>query len=298
MEVLRTPDHRFADLPGYPFEPNWVTVDSGEGDPLRLHYVDEGPPDGPAVVLLHGEPTWSYLYRTMIPPLVDAGYRVLAPDLIGFGKSDKPTRIADYSYQRHVDWVGAWMDALGLQDITLFGQDWGSFIGLRIAGEQPDRFTRLMVSNGYLPIARRPLPRATRVWRSFARHTPVFATGWIVQAGTVTWVGKQARRGYDAPYPSARYQAGARAFPQLIPTDEDDVAVPAVRAAWDALGRFERPFLAVFGTNDPILGMADRPLIRHVPGAEGQPHDRIRGGHFIQEDAGPELAGRMIDWMA
>ncbi|MDT7783217.1 MAG: haloalkane dehalogenase, partial [Pseudonocardiales bacterium] len=248
--------------------------------------------------LLHGEPTWSYLYRTMIPPLVDAGYRVLAPDLIGFGKSDKPTAGAEYTYQRHVDWVSGWMDDLGLQDVTMFGQDWGSLIGLRIAGEQPARFARIVISNGFLPTAQHGTPIAFRAWRAFARWTPVFPAGRLVQAGTVEPVDSQVRAAYDAPYPSSKYQAGARAFPRLVPTDPDNPAVPANRAAWDALGEFDRPFLAIFGKNDPILGKADRPLIAHVPGAQGQPHDRIRGGHFIQEDSGPELARRMIEWMA
>jgi len=297
MYALRTPDERFANLPDYPFEPHWVTVDSEDGT-LRMHYVDEGPRDGAVVVLLHGEPTWSYLYRTMIPPLVDAGYRVLAPDLIGFGKSDKPAKITDYTYQRHVDWVVAWMDSLGLKDVTLFGQDWGSFIGLRIAGEQPGRFARIMISDGFLPTAIGRMPLGFKAWRTFAVRTPVFPAGWIVQAGTVTKVSREARAAYDAPFPSRAYQAGARAFPRLVPTEADDVAVPANRAAWEELGRFDKPFLAVFGTRDPVLGNGDKWLIRQVPGAKGQPHDRIRGGHFIQEDAGPELARRMIDWMS
>lgn len=298
MDVLRTPEERFADLPDYPFEPHWATVDSGESSALRMHYVDEGPRDGAVIVLLHGEPTWSYLYRTMIPPLVDAGYRVLAPDLIGFGKSDKPADSADYTYQRHVDWTVAWMDTLALDDITLFGQDWGSFIGLRITGEQPDRFARIMISDGFLPIAKGTMPLGFRAWRAFAVRTPIFPAGRIVQIGTVFKVGADVRAAYDAPFPSRAYQAGARAFPRLVPTDPDDVAVPANRAAWGSLGTFERPFLTVFGTNDPVLGKADSWLIRHVPGAKGQPHDRIRGGHFIQEDCGPELARRMIDWMS
>lgn len=299
MDVLRTPDERFAALPDYPFEPHWAMVDSGDGgEALRMHYVDEGPRDGTVVVLLHGEPTWSYLYRTMIPPLVDAGYRVLAPDLIGFGKSDKPTRLSDYTYQRHVDWVVGWMDSLELNDVTVFIQDWGSLIGLRIAGEQPERFARIVVSNGFLPTATHGTPIAFRAWRAFARWAPVFPASRLVQAGTVNPVDAKTRAAYDAPFPSSKYQAGARAFPRLVPTDPDDVAIPANRAAWDGLAEFDRPFLAIFGENDPILGKGDRRLIAHIPGAKGQPHDRIRGGHFIQEDCGPELARRMIDWMA
>lgn len=296
MDVLRTPDARFEGLVDYPFAPHYVEVAASDTEPVRMHYLDEGPRDGRPVLLLHGEPTWSYLYRTMLPPLVTAGYRVLAPDLIGFGKSDKPTRRGDYTYLRHVAWVTAWIEALDLTDITAFVQDWGSLIGLRIAAEQEHRFSRMVVGNGFLPTAEREANAAFRIWRAFARYTPVFRAGRIVQTGTVRKMPKSAVAAYDAPYPSAKYQAGARAFPGLVPTDPDDPAVPANRAAWEALGRWEKPFLCIFGTGDPILGKADRRLIGHVPGAKGQPHDRIRAGHFIQEDAGPELARRIIEW--
>ena len=263
-----------------------------------MHYVDEGPRDGPPVVLLHGEPTWSYLYRTMIPPLVAAGHRVLAPDLIGFGKSDKPTRMDDYTYLRHVEWVTDWFEQLDLTGVTVFVQDWGALIGLRVAAEQGDRFGRVMVGNGFLPTAQHGTPLGFRVWRGFARYTPVFKAGFIVQRATVTKVARDVLAAYDAPFPDSKYLAGARAFPQLVPTDPKDPAVPANRAAWDALGKWEKPFLCVFGANDPILGKADKPLIEHVPGAKGQPHDRIRAGHFLQEDAGPELASRLLSWEA
>lgn len=298
MDVVRTPESRFDNLPGYPFAPHYLDVQASDGPALRMHYVDEGPRDGPPVVLLHGEPTWSYLYRTMIPPLVEAGHRVLAPDLIGFGRSDKPTRVEDYTYLRHVEWVTDWCDQLGLTGVTAFLQDWGSLIGLRMAGEQEHRFSRLMVGNGFLPTAQHGTPLGFRAWRAFARYSPVFKAGLFVQAATVTKVSRAVRAAYDAPFPSARYQAGARAFPQLVPTDPTDPAVPANRAAWDALGKWEKPFLCVFGGKDPILGKADQPLIDHVPGARGQPHDRIHASHFVQEDAGPELAARLLAWEA
>lgn len=296
MDVLRTPDDRFTNLAGYPFAPHYVDVTASDTGALRMHYVDEGPHDGKVVVLLHGEPTWSYLYRTMIPPLAAGGYRVLAPDLIGFGRSDKPSRIEDYTYQRHVEWVTSWFSALDLRDTTIFVQDWGSLIGLRIAAEQDDRVARIVVANGFLPAGQTPANLPFRIWRAFARHSPILPAGRIVAFGTVTDVPARIRAGYDAPFPAKRFQAGARAFPALVPTEPDDPALPANRAAWEALGRWEKPFLCVFGAKDPILGRADRPLIDHVPGAAGQPHARINGSHFVQEDCGPELAERILDW--
>ncbi|MDZ4267847.1 MAG: haloalkane dehalogenase [Mycobacterium sp.] len=296
MDVLRTPDSRFTNLAGYPFDPHYIDVTAADTPALRMHYLDEGPRDGAPVVLLHGEPTWSYLYRTMIPPLAGAGHRVLAPDLIGFGRSDKPTAIGDYTYLRHVQWVTSWFEALDLTDVTVFVQDWGSLIGLRLVAEQSARFARVVVANGFLPTADRGMPQAFRIWRAFAKYSPWLNAGRIVGVGTVTKVPAAVRAGYDAPFPDKRYQAGARAFPQLVPTSPDDPAVPANRAAWEALGRWDKPFLALFGAKDPILGGADTPLIRHVPGAAGQPHARLHGSHFIQEDCGPELAERILAW--
>lgn len=296
MDVLRTPDSRFEDLADYPFAPHYRHVTASGTEPLRMHYVDEGLPDGPPIVLLHGEPTWSYLYRTMIPPLADGGHRVLAPDLIGFGRSDKPSRIGDYSYLRHVEWVASWLEGLDLRNVTLFVQDWGSLIGLRIAAEHGDRISRIVVANGFLPTATRRTPLAFHAWRAFARYWPVLPAGRLVAAGTVHKVPAEVRAGYDAPFPDKSYQAGARAMPLLVPTSAGNPAVPANRAAWEVLGRWEKPFLAVFGARDPILGRADRPLIEHIPGAAGQPHARINGGHFVQEDCGLELAARILSW--
>jgi haloalkane dehalogenase len=294
--MLRTPDARFVGLEGYTFEPHYLDVTAADTGPLRMHYIDEGPRDGAPVLLLHGEPTWSYLYRTMIPPLVDAGHRVLAPDLIGFGRSDKPTRAEDYTYLRHVEWVTSWLTALDLHDVTAVVQDWGSLIGLRVAAENPDRFSKLFIANGFLSIADRPVPPAFRAWRAFAKYSPWLRSGRLVDVGTVQKLSRAVRAGYDAPFPDKSYQAGSRAFPQLVPTSPTDPAVVANRAAWEVLGRWTKPVLCVFGTNDPILGKADAPLIAHIPGAAGQPHARIRAGHFIQEDAGPELARRLLDW--
>ena len=216
MDILRTPDSRFVTLTGYPFEPHYVDVTAADCGPVRMHYVDEGPRDGAPVVLLHGEPTWSYLYRTMIPPLVSAGHRVLAPDLIGFGRSDKPSRADDYTYLRHVQWVTSWLEALDLTGVTVVVQDWGSLIGLRIVAEHGERFARVVVANGFLPTADSPVPPAFRIWRAFAKYSPWLNAGRLVDVGTVTKVPAAVRAGYDAPFPDKRYKAGARAFPQLV----------------------------------------------------------------------------------
>jgi haloalkane dehalogenase len=293
MRVLRTPEDRFRNLPDYPFDPHWTELTNG----LRMHHVDEGPPDADPVLMLHGEPSWSYLYRHMVPVFTDAGFRAVAPDLIGFGKSDKPANRRDYSYQAHMDWLTEWVIALDLRRITLVCQDWGSLLGLRLAAEQPDRFDRIVVANGFLPTAERKAPPAFHVWRAFALHTPVLPIGRIVAVGTRRKLSRAERAAYDAPFPDRAYKAGARAFPALVPTSPDDPAVPANREAWRRLGAWDKPFLTLFGSGDPILGRADRPLQEHVPGAAGQPHARVKGGHFVQEDAGEEIARGTVAWI-
>jgi len=293
MTVLRTPDERFHDLPDFPFEPRYAEVDG-----LRVHYVDEGPRDGRVVLMLHGEPSWCFLYRKMIPVFARAGLRAIAPDLVGFGRSDKPAEPEAYTYARHVAWMKAFLDALDLRDVTLVAQDWGSLIGLRLAMENQERFARIVIANGFLPTADRRVPRAFRLWRAFSRHSPVFPVGRIVASGCVTKLSPRVRAAYDAPFPSRAYKAGARVFPSLVPTDARDPAVPANRAAWDALGRWDKPFLTLFGKNDPILGRADAPLQAHVPGAKGQPHERFWGGHFVQEDRGDYLAEKIVAWLS
>jgi haloalkane dehalogenase len=292
MEILRTPDERFAGLPDFPFEPRYTNLDG-----LRVHHVEAG--SGPVVLLLHGEPTWSFLYRKMIPPLAAAGCRAIAPDLVGFGRSDKPASRADYSYAAHVGWIWKWIEAQGLHEITLFAQDWGSLIGLRLAAEHEERFARIVIANGFLPIADRKPPFAFRVWRAFARYAPVLPIGGIVRAGTHARLPREVVAAYEAPFPSEAHKAGARAFPLLVPTDPDDPAVPANREAWARLGRWQKPFLTAFGKKDPILGWADRLLQRHIPGARGQPHRNLeRASHFVQEDAGEELAALTAEFVA
>lgn len=291
-EVLRTPEDRFADLPDYPFSPHYVDVDG-----LRVHYVDEGPRDAAPVLMLHGEPTWSYLYRSMIPIFVEAGMRAVAPDLIGFGKSDKPTNRGTYTYQQHMDWLTAWLEAVDLRRITLICQDWGSLLGLRLAAENPDRFDRIVVANGFLPTGDRDPGPAFKTWRAFAAHSPVFPIGRIVATGTKRALSADERAAYDAPFPTSEYKVAARVFPALVPTSPADPAAPANIKAWEALGRWDKPFLTLFGKYDPILGKADVPLREHVPGTAGQPHDRLAGSHFVQEDVGPEIARRTVDWI-
>jgi len=291
VKILRTPDDRFADLPDFPYAPHYTEIDG-----LRIHHVEAG--TGPVVLLLHGEPTWSYLYRKMIPPLAAAGCRAVAPDLVGFGRSDKPGAIDDYSYAGHVAWMWQWMEAHDLRDVTLFGQDWGSLIGLRLAAEHPERFARIVIGNGFLPTADRKTPVAFRLWRAFARYSPLFPIGRIVNSGSYSKLSPEVIAAYDAPFPSDAHKAGARALPRLVPTEADDPAVPANRKAWDVLGRWEKPFLTAFGKKDPILGWADRILQKHIPGAQGQPHrDLQRASHFVQEDAGQELADIIIEFM-
>jgi len=291
MKILRTPDECFADLPNFPYEPRYTDLGG-----LRMAHVEHG--SGPVVLMLHGEPTWSFLYRKMIPIFADGGFRAVAPDLIGFGRSDKPAAMTDYSYAAHVSWTLAWMDAQALTDITLVCQDWGSLIGLRLAAEHPDRFARIVVANGFLPTGDRRAPAAFRVWRAFARYSPVFPIGKIVQSGTTRHLQPEVVAAYDAPFPSSEYKAGARVFPRLVPTEPGDPAAPANRAAWQALGRWTKPFLTAFGKKDPILGFADRVLQEHVPGADGQPHREIaQASHFVQEDAGEELARITTDWI-
>jgi len=290
MQILRTPDSRFVDLPDYDFAPTYVDVGG-----LQMHCVDAGPSDGAIVLLLHGEPSWSYLYRHMIPPLQDAGFRVIAPDLIGFGKSDKLVRKADYSFAAHVTWMTRFIEALDLRDITLFCQDWGSLIGLRVAAENEERFARIALGNGGLPTGDRAMPRAFKVWQAFARFSPWFPLGKIVQSATVTRLPDAVVAAYDAPFPSGKYKAGARAFPLLVPTRPDDPASAANRAAWEVFKRWEKPFLTCFSNRDPITRGGEKIWQDTVPGARDQQHVKIRNaGHFLQEDKGGELAAVLI----
>lgn len=279
MHVQRTPDERFADLPDYPFAPHYCQVTPE----LRLHYVDEGPRDARPVLMLHGEPTWSYLYRKMIPPVAAAGLRVLAPDLIGFGKSDKPALRSDHSYAAQVEWIRTWIEALDLHEITLVCQDWGSLIGLRLAAENQDRFDRVILSNGGLPDGSR-FSMAFDVWRAFSRFSPWFPIGRIVQAGTKRKFSASELAAYDAPFPSKQFEAAARVYPSLVPVTPGDVAVPDQKRAWEVLEKWNKPFVCCFSDGDPITRGGDQLIQERIPGARNQPVLGLRGGHFIQED--------------
>jgi haloalkane dehalogenase len=291
--VLRTPPERFAALADFPWTPCWTEVGG-----LRIAHVEAGPRDGPPVLLMHGEPTWSYLYRRMIPILAEAGLRAIAPDLVGFGRSDKPARAADHRYRHHVAWMGAWLRENRLTGLTLFCQDWGSLIGLRMVAEAPERFDRVVLANGGLPTGDEPLPPAFRAWRAFARWSPWFPIGRIVRAGCADGLSAAAVAAYDAPFPDRAHQVAPRVFPGLVPLTPDDPEHDANCAAWRLFEHWDKPFLTLFGTRDPITRGGEAPWQARVPGARGQPHARIRGaGHFLQEDRGEELARRMVDWI-
>ena len=300
MKLLRTPDAQFEGLPDFPFAPHYVDVDDTDGSPLRVHHLDEGPAEGAVVLLLHGEPSWSFLYRTMIPVLVDAGLRCIAPDLVGFGRSDKPVVQADYTFARHVEWMReALFDRLDLRDVTLVGQDWGGLIGLRLVGEHPERFARVVVANSGLPTGDRPLTDAFLAWQKFSQETPVFPVGGIVNGGCTSDLTPEVIAAYDAPFPDDSYTSGARIFPTLVPTSPADPAAAANRAAWETLAAFDKPLLTAFSDGDPITRGGEGIFQRTVPGAKGRPHTTIAGGgHFLQEDKGPELARVVADFVA
>ena len=300
VDVLRTPDDRFAGLLGWTYEPHYTDVPQGDGaGALRIHHVDEGPPGAPPILCLHGEPSWGYLYRKMIPPLVAAGHRVLVPDLVGFGRSDKPTARTDYTYQRHVDWMAAWLAANDVEHATMVGQDWGGLIGLRLVAEHPDRFDRVVAANTFLPTGDRPAGEAFLAWQKYSQEAPDFNVGRIVQGGCLTRpLPAEVVAAYDAPFPDDRYKAGARQFPLLVPTSPDDPAAAANRAAWQVLERWDKPFLCAFSDGDAITGGGDRYLLERVPGTRGQPHVTIEGGgHFLQEDRGEALAAAIVTFL-
>lgn len=296
MKTLRTPDDRFADLPGYPFAPHYLEVPDTEGGRLRIHYIDEGSPDAEPVLLMHGEPSWSYLYRKMIPPIVGAGLRAVAPDLVGFGRSDKPAARGDYTYERHVAWMQWFLDEVGVAGINLVCQDWGGLIGLRLVAANPERFSRVVAANTGLPTGDRAMGEAFLAWRQFSLNADEFNVGQIVQGGCKTALPEEVVAAYDAPFPDDSFKEGARVFPSLVPVAPDDPSAEPNRQAWEVLQRFDRPFLTAFSDGDPITRGGDSVFHKLIPGAKGQPHTTIEGaGHFLQEDRGEELARVVVD---
>jgi haloalkane dehalogenase len=299
MRCLRTPESAFEDLPGFPFDPHYAMVADGDGGELRVHYLDVGPSGGPMVVLMHGEPSWCYLYRKMIPVLADAGLRCIAPDLVGFGRSDKPAERSDYTYARHVEWMRSLLvDQIGIDDATLVGQDWGGLIGLRVVADNPDRFARVVAANTGLPVGDGKITDAFLAWQRFSQEAVDFPVGGIVRRGCRTELPPDVVAAYDAPFPDDSYKAGARVFPILVPTRPDDPGAEANRKAWEVLEGWQKPFLTAFSDGDPITASGQTVFQRRIPGARGRNHVTIEGGgHFLQEDRGPELAGVIADFV-
>ena len=292
-EVLRTPEARFSDLPDFAYKPYYTDIGG-----LRIAHIDEGPRDAPTVLLMHGEPTWSFLYRKMIPVLLAAGLRVVAPDLVGFGRSDKPARKSDYSYLNHVQWMSAWMQANNLQNITLFCQDWGSLIGLRMVAQAPERYARIVLANGGLPTGMEKVPLAFKIWRAFSIYSPWFPIGHIVRAGCVAGLSASEVAAYDAPFPSSRYKVAARVFPGFVPTTPQDPERQNNERAWEMFKRWDKPFLTLFSNRDPVTRGGYKIWQQLVPGAQGQPHAITRNaGHFLQEDKGVEVAHAIAAFM-
>lgn len=298
MHVLRTPDSCFENLPGFDFEPHYREIEDADFGALRIHYLDEGPADGRVILCLHGEPTWCYLYRKMIPVFVKAGFRVLAPDLVGFGRSDKLPERENYTYARHVHWMKEWLTSIEARDITLLGQDWGGLIGLRLVAENPDLFARVSISNTGLPTGDQTFGDAFLRWREFSQNDPEFDIGFIVNLFGRGDLSEGEVNAYRAPFPDDSFKAGARQFPMLVPADPDNVAAEDNRRAWQSLTQWHKPFLCCFSDNDPITNGADKAFLKLVPGTKGQPHITLKGRHFIQEDDGETWARVVVDWFS
>jgi haloalkane dehalogenase len=299
VRLLRTPEVRFTDLPDFDFAPHYTDLEDSEGGLLRVAYVEAGPADGPPVLLLHGEPSWSLLYRKMLPVLADAGLRVIAPDLVGFGRSDKPVNIADHTYARHVEWMRSLaFDVLDLRDVTLVGQDWGGLIGLRLVAENPERFAGVVAANTGLPTGDQDMPEAWWTFHDAVEKAQVLDIARFVQSGCRTELSPEVRAAYDAPFPNETFKAGPRAMPGLVPTRPDDPASAANRTAWATLAKLDLPFLCAFSDGDPITGAMGPVLQRAMRGAAGLEHPTIEGGgHFLQEDAGVRLAEVVADFV-
>jgi haloalkane dehalogenase len=289
MKILRTPDGRFASLPDFDFTPHYHRIQDADGTELRLHFLDEGPRDASPVLLLHGEPSWCYLYRHIVRDLSARGHRVLAPDLIGFGRSDKPASRTDYSYERHVAWMTAWLLALDLRGITLFCQDWGGLIGLRLVAAMPGRFANVVAANTGLPVGG-AMPPAFAMWLQFSQNVPELPIGRLINGGTARDLSEAEIAAYDAPFPDESFKEGARQFPTLVPITPGHASVAENKVAWGALDNFDKPFITAFSDSDPITAGGDAIFQSRVQGARGRTHRTLHGGHFLQEDSPREIA--------
>jgi haloalkane dehalogenase len=298
MSVLRTPDERFDGLPDFPWQANYLEIQDPDLGGIRIHYLDEGPRDAPIILCLHGEPSWSFLYRKMIPVFTAAGFRVVAPDLVGFGRSDKPAARSDYTYAKHVQWMSDWLDKTGLKDITLLGQDWGGLIGLRLLAAKPDLFARFSLSNTGLPTGDQGMSEAFDRWRQFSQRDPEFDIGNIVNQFGRGSLSDAEIAAYRAPFPSNDYKEGARQFPMLVPATPDDPASEDNRKAWQILMQWDKPALMCFSDSDPITQGGDKPFLKLVPGTRNQPHITLHGSHFIQEEDGITWAQAVVAWLA
>jgi len=297
MTVLRTPDDRFEGLNGFAFQAHYLQIQDPDLGPLRIHYLDEGRADGDVILCLHGEPSWCYLYRKMIPAFTAEGFRVLAPDLVGFGRSDKPADRRDYTYRKHVQWMHDWLVAMKVNEVTLLGQDWGGLIGLRLVAEHPDQFARFSLSNTGLPTGDHGFGEAFERWRAFSQSDPAFDTGAIVNGFGRGNLSPEETEAYRAPFPDESFKAGARQFPMLVPTTPDDPAADDNRRAWKTLMQWRKPVLLCFSNRDPITQGADKAFLKLVPGTQGQPHRTLNGHHFIQEEDGENWARAVVDWI-
>jgi haloalkane dehalogenase len=288
MNILRTPDDRFESLPGFPWAPRYMTVTDNDGTELRIHYVDEGPRDAPPILLMHGNPSWAYLYRHMIPGLLATGRRVIAVDLVGCGRSDKPAAKSDYTLARHYDWMGKWLIQMDLTDITLFCQDWGGLIGLRLVAAFPERFAGLVIANTGMPTGT-GMSDGFKAWLEFSQSVPVMPIGFILNGGTTRNLSEAEVAAYDAPFPDESYKEGARQFPTLVPVTPEHGSVAENIAAWKVLEQFQKPVVTAFSDNDPVSKGGEVVIQARIPGATGQPHVTLSGGHFLQEDSPNEI---------
>jgi len=297
MKIARTPEARFANLPGFPFEPHYLTVTDDGGTDIQVHYLDEGPNDGDVILLMHGNPTWSYLYRKMIPGLVAAGKRAIAVDLVGCGRSDKPAKRSYYTQARHVDWMLKWFDGMGLQDVTLFCQDWGGTIGLHLVARRPEAFARVIVSNSGLPMGKGGT-RVIKLWQTMMKFAWAFPLRKAMSRALMVELSEEEWRAYKAPFGSMKLESAIMSFPGLLGLTSDNPSVDGNREAMAKLRQFEKPFLTIFGAKDP-MSRGSNGLRKAIPGAAGQDHQVYPGaGHFIQEDAPEALVRDILAFMA